>query len=160
MLGKSFIGNHGLKMYGFRDTGCQSQWWCHHISNGYSYFSRYVNLCTVNFTPIKIFLGQRRTVLVKEGGPICSFNNLVHRTVSKRRTALGTNLHFQRFHIPMKRVDWNKYFSLLIMISFLRAVAKNYVNWRGRIPAIIFQSFYCRVTWENIKRNTSNALNS
>ena len=60
----------------------------------------------------------------------------------------------------MKRVDWNKYFSLLIMISFLRAVPKNYVIWRGNIPAIIFQNFYCWVTWDNTKLNTSNALHS
>ena len=46
------------------------------------------------------------------------------------------------------------------MISFLRAVTETYVNWRGNIPTIIFQNFYCQVTWDNAKPNTSNALNS
>ena len=36
--GQSFHGNHGLKMYGFRDIVGQSQRWHHHISNGCSYF--------------------------------------------------------------------------------------------------------------------------
>ena len=62
MLSKSFRGNHGLEMSGFWDTGCQSHQWRHHISNGCSYFSKYVSLCTMNLTPIKIFSGQRCSV--------------------------------------------------------------------------------------------------
>ena len=61
---QSFLGNHGLKMYGFQDTGGQSQWWHHHISNGCSYSSNYVSLCTVNFLLIKIFLGQQCTISI------------------------------------------------------------------------------------------------
>ena len=60
----------------------------------------------------------------------------------------------------MKRVDWNKYFSFLIMVSFLRAVAKSYVTWRRNIPSIILQNLYCRVTWDNTQQNSCNALNS
>ena len=45
----------------------------HHFSNGCSYFFKYVDLCTVNFTQIKIFLGQQCTVLVKEGGHTLQF---------------------------------------------------------------------------------------
>ena len=62
MLSKSFLGNHGLQMSGFWDTRGQSHQWRHYISNGCSYFSKYVNLCTINLTPIKIFSGQRCTV--------------------------------------------------------------------------------------------------
>ena len=51
-----------LDMYGFQHTVVQSQWWRHHISNGCSYFSKYVNLYTVNFTPVKIFVEQWYTV--------------------------------------------------------------------------------------------------
>ena len=61
---QSFLGNHGLEMYGFRDTRGQRQPWRHHISNKCFHFSKHVNLCTVNFTPIKIFLGKPRTFLV------------------------------------------------------------------------------------------------
>ena len=70
---QSLLRNHDLKMFGFRDVGGKSKRWRYHISNGCSYFSKYVNLCTVNFTPIKVFLGQRCTVLVKEGGHTLQF---------------------------------------------------------------------------------------
>ena len=133
---QSFLGNHVLKIYGFRDTGGQSQLWRHHISNTCYYFSKYINLCVLNFMLIKIFLRQRCIVLVKEGSHTLQLQQPL--------TTIGTNLHFQRFHVLMKRVDWNKY--LLIMIRFLRAVAKSYENWRGDILTIIFQSFYYRVT--------------
>ena len=40
---------------------------------------------------------------------------------------------------------------MLIKISFLKAVAQNYINWRGNIPTIIFQNFYCRLTQHKTK---------
>ena len=58
---QSLLGNHGLKMSGFWDTGGQSHQWHHHISNLCYYFSKYVNLCTMNLMSIKIFLEQRCT---------------------------------------------------------------------------------------------------
>ena len=61
------------KMYGFRDTSVERQRWPHRFSNGCSYFSKYVNFCTVNITSIKIFFGQRCTVLVKKGGHTLQF---------------------------------------------------------------------------------------
>ena len=70
---QSLLGNHDLKMFDFRDIGGKSKRRRYYISNGCSYFSKYVNLCTVNFTPIKVFLGQRCTVLVKEEGHTLQF---------------------------------------------------------------------------------------
>ena len=58
---QSLLGNHGLKMSGFWDAGGQSHQWHHHISNLCYYFSKYVNLCTMNLMSIKIFLEQRCT---------------------------------------------------------------------------------------------------
>ena len=94
---QSFLGNHVLKIYGFRDTGGQSQLCRHHISNTYYYFSKYINLCVLNFILIKIFLRQRCIVLVKEGSHTLQLQQPL--------TTIGTNLHFQRFHVLMKRVD-------------------------------------------------------
>ena len=49
----------------------------------------------VSLETIKVLLGQRYTVLFKEGGTLCSFNNIVDRAVSKQGTALDTILYFQ-----------------------------------------------------------------
>ena len=132
-----------------------------------SYFKRmflFFQICLImyhEFYADQNFLGTERHCFSWRGRWHSTMSTTSYKwLVSKWKMVLGKNLHFQSFHVPMKRVDWNKYFSLLIMITLLKAVAKNYVNRRENILIIIFWNFYCWVTWDNTKINTSNALNS
>ena len=94
---QSFLGNHGLKMHGFWDTKSLIQPWRHHISNRYFHFSQDCILCTVNFTPIKIFLGKLRTVLVWEGGHTLQFQQPRTQDRFKSKNGIGYEFAFSKF---------------------------------------------------------------
>ena len=151
---QSLLGNHGLKMSGFWDTGGQSHQRHHHISNLCYYFSKYVNLCTMNLMSIKIFLEQRCTFFwwrshssVSSTSYIGSFQNAERSRVQicifkgfiylyLMLAALQTLLFTSMFDSAMHAFEAFLCMRIMPTLSF----CQNMGNWESVLPNQIFFS--------------------